>query len=75
MQTYLHGMRANESPQGTIPPLLMATPYRPDIVIHNKTCNSVKSLELTCPLDSMQHLEAVRDFKQSEEEYLQILAE
>ena len=32
-------------------------------------------LELTCPLDSMQHLEAARDRKQSKEEYLQILAE
>ena len=32
-------------------------------------------LELTCPLDSMQHLEAARNRKQSKEEYLQILPE
>ena len=63
---------ASESPQVTILSLLMVTPYRPDIVIHNETCNSVALLELT---DSMPHLEAARDRKQSKEEYLQILAE
>ena len=71
----LPGMRASESPQGTIPSSLMVTSYRPDIVIHNVTCNSVALLELTCPLDSMQHLESARDRKQSKEEYLQILSE
>ena len=63
MQTYVPAMRASESPQGTIPSLLMVTSYRPDIVIHNVTSNSVALLELTCPLDSMQHLESARDHK------------
>ena len=53
----------------------MVTPYRPDNVIYNETCNSVALLELTFPLDSMQHLESARDCKQSKEEYLQILSE
>ena len=71
----LPGMRASESPQGTIPSSLMVTSYCPDIVIHNITCNSVALLELTCPLDSMQYLESARGHKQSKEEYLQILSE
>ena len=69
----LPSMRASESPQGTIPSSLMVTPDHPDIVIHNETCNSVALLELTFPLDSMQHLGAARDRKQSKEENLQIL--
>ena len=74
MQTYLPGMRASESPQGTIPSSLMITPDRPDIVMYNETCNSVALLELTCPLGTFQHLESARDRKQSKEEYLQILS-
>ena len=70
-------MRASESPQGTIPSSLMIISCNccPGIVIYNVTCNSVALLELPCPLDSMQHLESVRDHKQSKEEYLQILPE
>ena len=68
-------MRTSESPQGTIPSSLMITPYHPDIVMYNETCNSVVLLELTCPLDTFQNLESARDHKQSKEEYLQILFE
>ena len=68
-------MRASESPQGTVPISLMVTSYRPDIVIHLVTSNSITLLELTYPLDSNQHLEAARDRKQSKQEYLQILSE
>jgi len=32
-------------------------------------------LELTCPLDSSHHLEAARDRKQGEMEYLEIMSE
>ena len=71
----LPGMRASESPQETVPSSLMVTSYRPDIVIHNVINNTVALLELTCPLDSAQHLEAARDRKQSKREYLQILSE
>jgi len=71
----LPGMRASESPQGTVPISLMVTSYRPDIVIYHITSNSIALLELTCPLDSTQHLEAARDRKQSKLEYLRILSE
>ena len=32
-------------------------------------------LELTCPMDSAQHIQAARNRKQNEVEYLQLLAE
>ena len=68
-------MRASEFPQGTVPISLMVTSYHQDIVIHHITSNSIALLELTCPLDSNQHLEAARGHKQSKQEYLQILSE
>ena len=43
--------------------------------IHNTQVPSVTLLELTCPLDSGQHIQAARDRKQDEVEYLQLLAE
>ena len=53
------------------------TPYHPDIVIYNQINNSrsVALLELTCPLDSVHHLESARDCKQGKTEYQQILSE
>ena len=71
----LHGMRASDSPQTTIPPLLLITPYPPDIVIYNQINNSVALLELTCPLESVHHLESARKRKQRKTEYQQILSE
>ena len=53
----------------------MVIPYHPDVVIHRLTSNSIALVELTCPLDSTQHLEATRDWKQFKHEYLQILLE
>ena len=51
-------MRANT--EFTIPSSLMITPYHPDIIIPNETCNSVALIELTCPLDIFQHLDSAR---------------
>ena len=64
-------MQASKSPQGTIS-LLYITTYCPDIVIYNEICNTMASLELTCPLDSTHLLEFTRDQKQ---EYHQVLSE
>ena len=44
----LPGMRVSDCPQSTIPPFLLITPYWPDLVIFNKSNNSVAIvLELT----------------------------
>ena len=67
-------MRASDCPQSTIP-FLLITPYRPDLVIFNKSNNSVAMLELTCPLESVQNLESAREPKQGKKEYQEIQSE
>jgi len=56
----LQNLRASESPPATIPPSVMVTPCRPDLVIYNTVTNSISQLELTCPLDSEHHLQPAR---------------
>ena len=51
------------------------TPYRPDIVIYNPQSSSISLLELTCPLDSIHHIQSARSRKQNKTDYLQLLAE
>jgi len=68
----LHNFYANDAPLTTIPTDLLITSYRPDIVIHNTQVPSVTLLELTCPLDSGQHIQAAHDKKQDKVEYLQL---
>ena len=62
-------LRASDYPQATIPPFLLIIPYRSDIVLYNEKSSSVTLLELTCPLDLVEHLESVRDHKQGKKEY------
>ena len=71
----LLGMRASDSPQTTIPPYLLTTPYQPDIVLYNEGNNSIVLLELTCPLYSVEHLNSARDRKQGKREYQELQSE
>ena len=71
----LPNLRASESPPSTLPPNVIVTPFRPDIVIHNTVTSSILLFELTCPLDSAHHLEQARSRKQNKAEYHQILSE
>jgi len=71
----LPGMKVSILPQSTISPSQTVTLYYPDIVIYNQSSNSAVLLELTCPLDSIHHLESAWDCKQTKEDYLQILSE
>ena len=71
----LHNHRACEAPQATFPISILIAPYCPDIVVYNSQVHSVAMLELTCPVDSVHHLESAWNRKQSEVEYLQLLAE
>ena len=48
---------------------------RPDIVIYNPQSSSIALLELTCPLDSIHHIQSARSRKQNKTDYLQLLAE
>ena len=61
-------------PQTKILSNLLVTPYCPDIVIFNTKYPSNYLLKLTCPLDSPQHIQAVRNRNQRKVEYFQLLA-
>ena len=43
MLTYQECTYASVSPQATIPPSYIITPYRPDMMIHNKSTNAVRA--------------------------------
>ena len=45
------------------------------MLIHNRRSNSIATLELTCPLDSVHHLKAARDHKLGKEDYQLLLLE
>ena len=71
----LPNLQASVSPPATIPPDVMVTSYRPDLVFYNTATNSIALLELTCPLDSEHHPQSARLCKQNKVEYQQLLAE
>ena len=71
----LQGFRSNDSPPETILLSVLVTPYRSDIVIYNAHSSLMGIVELTFPLDSVQHIESARDRKQFKPEYQQLLAE
>jgi len=58
-------MNSSESPQITIPTVIIVTSYRPDIVIHNTYTSTVVLLELKHHLDFDHHLELARFCKQN----------
>ena len=60
----LQGFRSNDSPPETILSSVLVTPYRPDVVIYNAHSSLMGTVELTCPLDSVQHIESACDHKQ-----------
>ena len=71
----LQNFWVTEAPQATIPISILTTPYQPDIVIFNSQISSIALLELTCPLDSVHHIQSARSWKQFKVKYLQLLAE
>ena len=68
----LNGFHFNESPQETIPSTVLITPYHRDLILRFSLMGII---ELTCPLDSCQHLESAHCQKQQKPTYLQLLAE
>ena len=59
----------------TAPPSILPTSYRPDIVIFNAEKLEICLLELTCPFNSAEHLQAARDRKSNKMEYQQLISE
>jgi len=62
----------NDSTPETIPSTVLVTPYQPDIAFYNIHSSLMGIIELTCPLDSVQHIKSDYDQKQSKSEYWQL---
>jgi len=58
----------------TIPPSILTTSYWPDIVIFNAEKRDIRLLELTCPFNSAEHLQAAQERKTGKVEY-QLISE
>ena len=71
----LDNCRACNTPLATIPPSILTTSYRPDIVIFNVERYEICLLELTCPFNSAEHLQAAREQKSSKIEYQLLISE
>ena len=71
----LQGFRFNDSPPDTIPSTVLFTPYRPDVVIYSKQSSFIGIIKLSCPLDSIQHIESACNRKLVKPEYMQLMVE
>jgi len=58
------GFYFNESPQETIPSMVLITPYCPDLILYNSCSSLMGIIEVTCPLDSQKHIESAHCRKQ-----------
>ena len=66
---------ASDTLLATSPPYVLPTTYRPDIVLHNAQRGEIQLLELTCPFNSTEHLQAARNRKINKGEYQLLLSE
>jgi len=73
MRVYVDGKC--DAPPATIPPSILVSSYRPDIVVCNDDLKTISLLELTCPFNSSADLTAAHHRKALKPEYLQIVAE
>ena len=71
----INDYQASDTPLATIPPSVLPTTYRPDIVLHNAQRCEIQLLELTCPFNSTEQLQAAHDRKVNKGEYQLLLSE
>jgi len=64
----LPNLRATEHPPSTIPPSMLVTPLKPDLVLHNGD-NQATVIELTCSTNTKSNLAAAHSRKQIKEAY------
>ena len=65
----LPNLRATEHPSSTIPPSILVTPLKPDLVLLHNGDNQATVIELTCPTNTKSNLSAARSRKQNREAY------
>jgi len=71
----LPGLCASDSSTSNSSSIFPGMSYYPDIVLYNESSNLVAMLELTCPLDSVDHLNSARVQKQEKREYQELQSE
>ena len=64
----LPNQRATDHPPSTIPPSILVTPLKPDLVLLYKD-KQATVIELTCPMNTKSNLVAARSRKQNKEVY------
>ena len=70
----LDGQWAEDSPPATIPPPVLSTPLRPDLVVVENQ-NTMRILELTIPTNTLDGLRNARERKQNKPEYGTLLTD
>ena len=65
----LPNLRATEHPPSTIPPSILVTPLKPDLVLLHNDDNQATVIELTCSTNTKSNLAAARSRKQNKEAY------
>ena len=65
----LDGKCASDLLPATIPPAILVSPYRPDIVAYNAELRTISLLEFTCLFNSNADLSATHQCKESKLEY------
>ena len=78
MVVLLHFNKADtpsDTPLATIPPSIIPISYCPNIVIYNEQHHKIQLLELTCPFNTTEHLQAARERKSSKPEYQLLISE
>ena len=71
----INNYRASDTLLATIPPSVLPTTYHPDIVLRNVQRDEIQLLELICPFNSTEHVQAVHDRKINNGEYQLLLSE
>ena len=71
----LPNQRASEQPPSIIPPSILITPFKPDLLLIHKE-NEATVIELTCPTNTITYLQAAsggNKIRQNIALYFQIL--
>ena len=66
----VNGKHALDAPLATIPPSILVSSHRPDVVVFNKELKTIFLLELTCPFNSSVDLTAAHHHKAQKPEHL-----
>ena len=71
----IEGVRASDTPHATIPPSILSTSARPDLVAMSNKEKKFQILELTICTNTDKNFASARSFKHSKPNYIQLVAD